>query len=170
MESLAPLSTIAEVSVAFAGFASIVSILGIQNRGRVPIFYRASVRGMLLCSLTAVIAALAPYVFIRFAADVDTAWRHAAVFFVVLLIALNAAGIADGRAIRHLTPWYGRALGGLLLLAPLTLTALAAIGLPENAAASFYVLSLWLLLMVAAYLFASTVLVLISWRDRGGDA
>lgn len=161
-----PLETIAEVGVAFAGFASIVSVLGVQNKSKIPIFYRISVRGMLLCSLTTVVASLMPFVVSNLIRDIEQSWFISALILTFGLIALNLAAYRDGRAIKDLAPFVARAVGGIPLNAALVLAALAALNYPHGYAGPLYIGALWLVLVVSAYLFGGIVLVLIDRPNR----
>jgi len=88
---------IAEVAVAFAGFASLVSILGQQDSVDPPLVLGFRMRGMLLTSLIVVGFSLAPIVLDEYGMGAHAVW-------VVASLALLAVSLAYMR-------WLLRAMG-----------------------------------------------------------
>ncbi len=83
------LLTIAEVAVAFAGFASLVSILG--QRSSQDDLYVSSVRmrAMVLYSLLVVAFSLSPFVFNRYGLQDETVWRVSSALFAIAVVAVE---------------------------------------------------------------------------------
>jgi hypothetical protein len=76
MADLDPLLTIAEVSVAFAGFASLVTVVARRdikswNEGNLVRF-----RLMIYMSLSSILFALLPFAFLYFKLESETVWRY----------------------------------------------------------------------------------------------
>ena len=83
------LLTIAEVAVAFAGFASLVSILG--QRSAQDNFHVSSVRmrAMVLYSLLVVTFSLFPFVFNRYGLRDEAVWRVSSALFAIAVLAVE---------------------------------------------------------------------------------
>ena len=96
------LLTIAEVAVAFAGFSSLVGILGQRSSLDDPRVLGVRMRTMLLSSLIVVGFALLPLVMVRYGATAEVVWRSSSVafsavgvaFFAWVLLSLRALGRA----------------------------------------------------------------------------
>ena len=77
------LPTLAEISVAFAGFASLVSILGGRSSGEEHVANIVRLRGMLVSALTVLAFSLAPFLLDRFGVSDEVSWRAAGTVFVL---------------------------------------------------------------------------------------
>jgi hypothetical protein len=73
----------AEVAVAFAGFASIVGVLGRRTTRDHPLIDAFRLRGLLECSLVVVCFSLLPYALIRSFPTELAAWRLSSALFAV---------------------------------------------------------------------------------------
>ena len=69
------LLTFAEVAVAFAGFASLVGVLGQRKSADDPRVIGLRMRGMLLSSLMVVAFSIFPILLTRYGASPDLTWR-----------------------------------------------------------------------------------------------
>ena len=87
---------IAEVAVAFAGFASIVAVLGQRSTRDHPRLDASRLRGLLECSLVVVAFSLFPYAATRFFANDPAAWRLSGGLFAAV-----ALGVAFGMLTRR---------------------------------------------------------------------
>lgn len=83
---------VAEVAVAFAGFASIVAAIGRQNTRDDPRIDASRLRGLLECSLVVVAFSLLPYAVHRVLPAEAAAWRVSSAIFAITA-ALVAAGL-----------------------------------------------------------------------------
>ena len=96
------LLTIAEVAVAFAGFASLVGVLGQRSSADDPRVIGVRMRGMLLSGLVVVAFSIFPIVFVRYGASPTLTWTASSAvllaatvcYYVWFLGALNALGRA----------------------------------------------------------------------------
>ena len=96
------LLTIAEVAVAFAGFSSLVSILGRRNSLDDPRVLGVRMRAMLLSSLVVVAFSILPVILGRYGTTPELVWRSSSVallaasgiFFVWVLMSFRALGRA----------------------------------------------------------------------------
>jgi len=166
MDEVEILLTIAEVAVAFAGFASIVSVLGRRNGRDISPFHRAALRGMILTSLAVVFCSFAPLVPLKFGIDPIASWRLSGLFLFAVAVAVTIAGARDGRHMRSGgVPLAIRLVGAAQLLLPAGLAALAASGWFPNSSPALYLLALLLLLALAGALFAGILLTFIAPRE-----
>jgi hypothetical protein len=152
------LFTVAEVGVAFAGFAGLVTILarrlgqGTESQAEVHLLYR-----MLLVSMLTVAAALVPYLPFRFGASEPQAWRiSSGVFFAGwllyfvnalrgILTNLDATNPPGGRFLLFFNQLVHLGAGIALLT--------AAVGLWGSAAPAVYLAALCAMLYMAGCLF-----------------
>ena len=162
----------AEVSIAFAGFASLVGILG---RGRSiddPRVSGTRMRGMISFSLLAVGFALLPFLLQRYGFTEATTWRTASVLFCLCMVGI-AAWVArvvrlgraldlDGRPIPPLSrtvPFLGSLVGIAALVAN-------AVVVPPDLMPAVYVSCVGLLLFMAGFAFT---LIVFSFLPRLDD-
>ncbi len=140
---------VAEVAVAFAGFASIVAVLGQRATRDHPRLDAFRLRGLLECSLAVAAFSLLPYAIARSTGDEPLAWRLcAATFLVVGLLLIWSTG-ARRRSIEDIPVTAGIRVAILILyLAPLPALAAVSLGL---AGPGVY------LLCLVSYLFAAGV-------------
>ena len=151
--------TIAEIAVAFAGFASIVTVLG-QNSDRNPLArtLRWPLRGMIACSLVVMIGALLPTAIGWYGAADATVWRWSSGGLAVLSFLLFFGGLRDGQLVREdLSAWQRG-----LTLVPIALACLVAVvgaaGVLAAIGHALHLTALLLLLVLAGWLFASIVM------------
>ena len=160
-----PLTTIAEVAVAFAGFASVVVVFGDRGRRGLPLVYRIATRGMLLCSLTVVFAAFVPFLIAKFNQDTSQIWGWSCITFAGICLVLLAAAIGDGRKVRKAVPLVYQVFGGIPIF--LSTAMVLAGSFFSSFGETLYLLALLSLLLASAFQFANIVMMYITpWEDR----
>ena len=156
------LLTVAELAVAFGGFATLAGVLGKPRSIDAAYMNASRLRGMLESALLALIFALFPFVPLLFGVDPNASWRIAAAFFLAASIARVVSLFRRFAEIRSA----GASKGWLAIvvaaqLASILVLLIVAIGLSGEHAAAAYVLSLFIGLFVSAVFFlrlASTLL------------
>ncbi len=119
------LLTIAEVAVAFAGFSSLVGILGQRSSLDDPRVLGVRMRAMLLSSLIVVAFAILPVVMARYGATAEVLWRSLSLVLLVVIGAFLAWVVLQFRALGR--PAMTRTWVQRLIILPtvaLTLTSL----------------------------------------------
>ena len=164
MEHSDLLLTTAEVSIAFAGFASLVTLLARRSTDdRLPLDV-ARLRGMILFSLLALAFSLFPFLPHLLGTSAAAVWRISS---VALLVAWGSGVWFQGRYVRRVG---ASRFGSLLITGPLSLFAgvLLAVNsvldLAEYSAA-IYFFSLFSMLFLSGFLFFLTFLSVL----RGSD-
>jgi hypothetical protein len=165
------LLTVAEVAVAFAGFASLVSILGRGTADADPRVLSLRMRAMLLTSLLVVGFALVPVILDRYGAGPDRAWTVSSLLLLLTTLTyyrwLQGAIVALGRA--GLTP---SAFQRRIIIPTLLLTLLAvSLMLVANlwlAMPAIYLSGLALLLFQSGFAFCLIVFSFLPSIDGGG--
>jgi hypothetical protein len=157
------LLTIAEVAVAFAGFASLVSILGRRSSRDSPVVQAARLRGLIVSSLVVVAFSFLPFVPHRFGSSEPAVWRLSSAVFALAgagmaVVAFGNLGrVRSAGAISPGFTWRGVVIGGALLVAEALLLGNASGGFPSSPAA-VYIVSLLLFLGLAGFMFANLLL------------
>jgi hypothetical protein len=157
------LLTVAEVAIAFAGFASLVGILGQRYSSDDPRVSGTRMRGMITFSLMAVGFSLLPFVVYEYGLEEATVWRlSSGLFFLGFL----AAGVWVAKLVtrlrghelvgRRISPLIGTvpflgAIAGTVLLALNTLV------ISPRQTPAVYLTCLILLLCMAGFAFAMMV-------------
>lgn len=163
MERADILLTIAEIAVAFAGFASLVSVIGAGKSERRAVAHSILFRTMVLMSLMVVALALIPFVTHSFGVKAVDSWRAASgVFFVTGSLGLYAGirWLAKARAIAGRL----RGAGQLVVLVDfpaalaLALVLSNLLGFTSEFAADAYVVALLLFLWGSGVCFASLLI------------
>ena len=160
------LVAIAEISVAFAGFASIVSVLGRRETRAHPRVDAIRVRGMVFCSTVVALGALFPFAAIGYRLDPVEAWRVASIGLLVLS-GINLLSFAvDSRRSFDLFPRWQSILGttlvgAIIITVPTLCIVNLAISDPWVQSAN-YRLGLLMLLCVAAGCFVFTLISLLA--------
>ena len=149
------LPTIAEISVAFAGFASLVSVFGARSSGAHLAPNLIRLRGMIETALLVLAFSLVPYLPYKFGMSSEASWRVAAVVFA---LAALARVFLVGTRMLATSPnrWFlgfgaAQGLAALLLLAAAPAFSLATV-------VGAYHLLLYLYLLTAAFLFLRAAL------------
>ena len=148
------LLTVAELAVAFGGFATLAGVLGKPRSADAAYMNASRLRGMLESALLALGFALIPFVPFLFGFSQDTSWRIAAAVFLVAncirifslyrrFASIRAAGASMGWLVIVLA---AQAASIFALLC-------VAVGLSGEHAGATYVLSLFIALFVSAVLF-----------------
>ncbi len=149
------LLTIAEVAVAFAGFASLVSILGQRSSQDDLRVSSVRMRAMVLYSLLVVAFSLSPFVFNRYGLQDETVWRVSSALFAIAVVAVEVWLI---RQVIRLHALSKRSRPVLVIVIPtlsvasVTLLANATI-VPSSLTAAVYLTGLGLLLFLAGLVF-----------------
>ncbi len=157
------LLTIAEVAVAFAGFASLVSILGRRSSRDSPVVQAARLRVLIISSLLVVAFAFFPVVPHRLGASDPAVWRISSGVFAtagLAMVAVTFGNLERIRAAGRPPPgfaWRGAVIGSVLFTAWALLVSNAVGAFPASAAA-IYILSLLLFLFLAGFMFANLLL------------
>jgi hypothetical protein len=155
------LPTIAEVGVAIAGFASLISVLGVRRRSEQLAASFSRIRGMLETSLLTAAFAFAPFIPFKFGVSSAISWRAAGVVFA--LAAFSRIVLIRSRFQPHQTvsrvSVYG--IGGAQAVAALILLA-AALVLSETRVVGAYHLLLFVSLLSSIYLFMRVAVSIIS--------
>ena len=87
MEGAELLPTLAEIAVAFAGFASLVSILGGRSSGEQLVANLIRLRGMLQSAILVLAFSFAPFLPTKFGASAEVSWRTAGAVFALVMLA-----------------------------------------------------------------------------------
>jgi len=87
MENAELLPTLAEIAVAFAGFASLVSILGGRSSGEQLLANLVRLRGMLQSAILVLAFSFAPFLPAKFGASAEFSWRAAGAVFAFAMLA-----------------------------------------------------------------------------------
>jgi hypothetical protein len=83
MEGTELLSTFAEISVAFAGFASLISILGGGSSSEQLAANLIRLQGMLVSAMIVLAFSLAPFLPYKFGVSSETSWRAVGAIFAL---------------------------------------------------------------------------------------
>jgi len=143
VEDASFLFILAEIAVGFAGFASIVAVLGQRSTRDHPRLDAFRLRGLLECSLLVVAFSLVPYAISRFSAGDLTVWRLSSGLFFVAGTAVTVATFAHHRSIAHIPIPMGMRLVVLALyIVPLPALLLTAIGIFGDRSSPIYLLCL----------------------------
>ena len=157
------LFTIAEVAVAFAGFASLVAILGRRSSKDDPRVLGARMRAMILFSLLAVAFSLLPPVLYRYGLDESATWRVASALFALAFAGVVAWRVsARSRLLRLDVPRPKNAplIGAVVLstiAAGVLVLVLNAFAIAPSVMAARYLTVLGLLLFLAGFAFSLIV-------------
>jgi len=153
------LFVVAEIAVAFAGFASIVAVLGQRSTHDHAAVEASRLRGLIEFSLVTVTFSLLPYVAARLSDNHLAAWRvSSGLFFVVGLLLLHGF-YGRRRLLSNLgIPLRVRIMVFGFYLAPLPLLLLIAVGVAGNRSPGAYLLSLLCYLLGAAIAFFRVIL------------
>jgi hypothetical protein len=158
-DTVEPLFIFAEVAIALAGFASLVTV--IDRGGSDPLALDANrLRNLIDVSLIVVVFSLFPMVPFEFGVSVESAWRLSAAVF---LVALAAYLVIAGRRQRHVRRLgvqvrrgWARTLWAIAA-AMVTALALGAADVGGLPGAAWYVSALFLGLVSAALIFILVV-------------
>lgn len=148
------LLTVAELAVAFGGFATLAGVLGKPRSADAAYMNAARLRGMLESALLALAFALLPFVPLLFGVGQDASWRLSAAAFLVAncfrLFSLYRR-FASVRAAGASTGWLAIVLAAQSVSIFILLGV--AVGLAGQHAGASYVLSLFIALFVSAVFF-----------------
>lgn len=163
------LLTIAEVAVAFAGFASLVGILGQQDSVDPPLVLGFRMRGMLLTSLVVVGFSLVPIVLGEYGLTARLVWVLASLALLVVSLwyvrwLLNAVQ-EIGRARIRPNRLQRRVILPTLLLSLIAVALLLAANL-LLASPALYLTALGLLLFQSGFAFSLIVFSFLPRHDR----
>jgi hypothetical protein len=159
------LLTTAEVSIAFAGFASLVTLLGRRGSDQALLLDVARLRGMILTSLLALAFSLFPFLPYALGAPPESVWR---VSSAALFLATGAFVWAQ---LMYLKRTGQSRTGSLYVNIPLGLLALTLLALNSvlglgRFSAGVYLFALFTLLFVSGFLFLLAFLSFLHGRDQ----
>ena len=150
------LLTIAEVAVAFAGFASIVSVLGRRSSDTPEYINALRMRAMILSSLLAVAFSILPFVLHSYGLTGGMLWRTSSA--VLLLASTGLAYSILSRIFAVPATATRRTWIAVVVFATLASTVLTAganaLGATGTSAAAVYLTSIALLLFLAGFVFS----------------
>lgn len=150
------LTIFAEIAIALAGFASLVSVIGARAGGDPPMLDANRLRNLVDTSLLLVVFSLVPMVLFAIGEETAGGWRVASALYALCLLVwgpiaarrqwrLHAAGIRVRRG-------WALAIWSLYLIGT-TSVALGALGAPPWEPTGFYVLSLMANLIAGCLIF-----------------
>ncbi len=154
------LLTIAEVAVAFAGFASLVGVLGQRSSADDPRVIGLRMRAMLLSSLMVVAFSIFPIILTRYGASPDLTWRTSSLALFAVMACYYVWFWAILRGLRRsdipLTRFQTRVIVPTLFLTMLCLVALLLVN-SFLATPAVYLTALGLLLFQSGFAFCLIV-------------
>lgn len=169
------LTIYAEIAIALAGFASLVSVIGARAGGDPPMLDANRLRNLVDTSLLVVVFALLPAVPFAMGLDATLIWRGSSAAYLLCLagwapVALRRQARLRAADIRIRAGWAG--LLWLFYLLGVLALALGAAGVRPAWSAGFYVLGLTLNVMGGCGIFllviASILIPLFAERERAG--
>ena len=163
MQSADILQTIAEISIGFAGFTSVVAVLGRRATGEWTALDRFRLSQMLATSLAALLLSLLPLILAHLGLSERVSWGLASTILAAYTIFL---AISSPRRIRRLPPEDQSQIVRPLLWSFQLAVAAVVTGLLINAAGILfhqepgpYLLGLYLLLALSAFQFTRLLLI-----------
>jgi hypothetical protein len=166
------LLTVAEVAVAFAGFASLVSILGRGTADADPVVLSLRMRAMLISSLLVVGFSLVPVIFDTYGAPPHQAWTGASLMMLITSLVyfwwLQQAILTLGRAGLTPTRFQRMIIVPTLLLTLVGVSVLLAANL-WFAMPAMYLTALALLLFQSGFAFCLIVFSFLPSIGRAND-
>jgi len=159
------LPVIAELSIVFAGFASLISVAGAINSREQVTAALWRMRGMLETAMLAFAFSLMPYLPAKFGVSDNLSWHAAAVVFATVVIARLVFFIRVRERPKLINPRVAQVIGGGQLFASLLLLG-ASFWLPLAAVVGAYHLLLLLMLFVSAILFSRVAMLAIAGTER----
>lgn len=163
------LLTVAEVAVAFAGFASLSAIIANQFAGERLEVATGRLRILLGSSLTTIAVAFIPIVLIAFGISEDRVWQLSSILVLVILASSSVGTIRRVQVMSRL-PDFNRVAGVFMLM--LTLLNFGALMLAASGIASFfevYLLAICAQLTTCGIMFALLVLTILTARERESE-
>ena len=165
------LHLIAELAVAFAGFASLVSIIG-RRRGRdAPKIDADRIQGMLEASLLVAAFAIIPILGHEAGLSISVAWQASAGLFAVsvaIIVALQIRRLLAAPDYGYRPPLHWRASAFATWFACLGALSATAIGIVENGAFG-YTFGLFAFLVYAGLLFIRLVSSLLNASEASDE-
>jgi hypothetical protein len=164
------LFVVAQVAVAFAGFASIVvALLQVGSREH-PGLESVRLTGLLFSSVTTVFFSLVPYICARLISDDESAWRISSALFFLVIGWMFVYGMVLGRRLAGTGLRAPVARWGIPLVsfAPVPLLFANALGAFGQRTAAVYEVCLLLSLCLAGSAFIPTVRSLIAAIGESG--
>jgi len=165
MDGIDSLLTVAEVAVAFAGFATLAGLIR-QDPSRNPELDAVRLRNMVTISLVVVALSFVPVVVLGLAPSERIGWIVSSVIATVATLASWITTVGRTRLVRHLQGYSRRLDRTVRLLGACSLTGwvVTSTGLPGSFSYEIYLAALLLGLTTSGVLFG---LVVGSLLDRG---
>jgi hypothetical protein len=163
------LLTIAEISVAFAGFASLSTIVGRRLSGEGLEVASGRLAILLITSLATVMLSFAPLVLMTFSLANEVIWQFSAIFAIPLIVGAAPLTIKRLRSMRKL-PDFNK-LAGLVVALLVVLFFFAMLVGASGVVSSFriYLVGLLSLLCIGGVMFALVVLTVLAGPESGGS-
>ncbi|MCB1552323.1 MAG: hypothetical protein KDJ14_00845 [Xanthomonadales bacterium] len=140
------LLTLGEAGIALAGFSGIAEALQRRGQDAESRADRARLRDLLIASLGAAMFAFLPSVLTTAGMPIELALRHASAMLALYLLFAGATLLRGGTGRIGLLAWLFVLPAALMIV----LLALVALGITHRVAAFAYVLTLFMLLILAA--------------------
>jgi hypothetical protein len=156
------LQTIAEVAVAFLGFASLVSILGRRASSAPPELQAGRLRGMVQSGLVVITFCFVPFIFHRFGVPEELVWRFSSAGLAVAGIGLLRFGLGVTRRLRvagFASAQHSRRTVVFIanVAAAETVLIASVLGILHDHAAAAYLAGLLAFLFLSGFLFAGVI-------------
>ena len=163
------LLTISEIAVAFAGFASLSTIVGRQLSGEGLVVASSRLAILLISSLTTVLLSFAPLVLMTFSLANELIWQISAIFAISLSGATSPYTLKRVRSMRKLPDFNKPAslVMGLLILLFCIAMLIGASGVVSSF--SVYLIGLLSILCTGGVMFALVVLSVLAGPESGGS-
>ena len=171
MEHSEHLFTLAEVAVAFAGFASIVGILGQRAASSPDRLNALRMRIMLLHSLVVVAFSFVPSILYSYGIEQEMVWRASSGLYLVASVSVVVPlglRLAALRAVeRSIQPWVGYVAFPVIAL-EIILSIANTIGVTDPVEAGIYLTVLGLRLSLAGLAFVLLIFAFLSPSESNG--
>jgi hypothetical protein len=170
LEEIDILLTIAEIGVALAGFASLASILGHEDKNIDPLVNAIRFRALLDAGLSAMLLALIGVLVVKIGGPVDRAWQAASGVGVLFLVTIGYSTYRRSAQRRHLPGFRKRVSVVIYSILVLMLVGFAFASTGLAGAYSFHVFfaNLILLLMICCTMFVLVIASLVAPLKRSG--
>jgi hypothetical protein len=160
------LPTIAEVSIALAGFAGLISVLGARSSREQVRANLWRLRGMLETAALTLAFSLAPFLPAKFGASDDWSWKVAAIAFATAVVGRLVFMVRVRVRPALVNPLGARIIAGTQFLASMMLLS-ASFWLSASMVVGAYHLLLFVYLLTSAYLFIRVALSVFASAEAG---
>ncbi len=154
------LQTIAEVAVAFVGFASLAGIVGSRQSAPTSEVQAGRLRGMVQSGLVVIAFCFVPFIFDRFGVPEQLVWRFSSAGLAVAGIGLAWSAVRLSRRVREAelaTIKSRRRMLAFGIAVAEVLLGATVVGVLHDRAAAAYLAGLLVFLFLAGFLFAGVI-------------